>query len=245
MDNPTIGYHAIRGLAGPLRMMCYYKGQRFTNKAYGSDMQDTWHKGEKTELVKLNSCMNLPYIKNGDELVTQSNTCALYLGKKLGIDTEDCFFHNHCVLDQTMDWRNDLMKIVYPFFGVVKDKEGFPEAAKSHLSGTTATNLTKLEGFCKGPYMCGDKIQSGDFMLFEMLDQHASIAESVGAGALLDSYPKMKALHAKMKSDPALKGYFESEFYAKYPQNNGIYTLYTGMGPDFVYSKTAETAVTP
>merc|ERR1719326_225612 len=137
MDNPTIGYHAIRGLGAPLRMMCFYKGQKFTNAAYGNDMAEKWHQGKKLDLVKKNSCMNLPYIVNGDETVTQSNTCALYLGQKLGIDTPENFIHNHCVLDQTMDWRNDLMKIVYPFFGVVKDKDGFPDGAKSHLDGTS------------------------------------------------------------------------------------------------------------
>eukprot|EP00961_Rhodomonas_salina_P271783 3672001-Rhodomonas_salina.1 len=27
----VIGYHKIRGLAGPLRMICYYKSEPFTN----------------------------------------------------------------------------------------------------------------------------------------------------------------------------------------------------------------------
>ena len=39
------------------------------------------------------------------------------------------------------------------------------------LSLTQASmHLTKLEGHCVGPYLCGDVIQSADFHMFEMLD---------------------------------------------------------------------------
>lgn len=243
MDNPTVGYHQIRGLAGPLRMMMFFKSQNFTNKAYGADMKETWFGGDKPALAKKNACINLPYIVNGDEVVTQSNTCALYLGKQLGIDCEQHATYNHTVLDQTMDLRNDLMKIVYPF-GAVKTKEAFPEAAKAHLAGTATGNFTKLEGFCKGPYMCGESVQSGDFMLFEMLDQHASICSSLGEANILDKFPKLKALHASMKALSQLKAYFEHEVYVNYAQNNGLLTHYTGQSDDFVYGKTKSDTIT-
>ena len=93
-------------------MMLFYKGQKFTNKAYGEDAPAKWHGGEKGELMAKNSMMNLPYIIDGETIVTQSNSCLLYLGKKLGIDKEEFFFHNHQVLDQAMDLRNDTMTIV-------------------------------------------------------------------------------------------------------------------------------------
>lgn len=242
MENPTIGYHKIRGLGAPLRMMCYYKKQKFTNQAYGADMTATWFAGEKPKLIEKNSCMNLPYIIDGDTVVTQSNTCALYLGKQLGIDNQDDFIHNHTVLDQTMDLRNDLMKIVYPF-GSVKTKEEFPEAAKNHLESSAKTNFTKLEGFCKGPFMCGAAPQSGDFALFEMIDQHISIAASVGADVMAEC-PKLKALHKAMKELPELATYFQSDSYVKFAQNNGLFTHFTGFGADFEYGPTVTENVT-
>ena len=70
-------------------MMLFYKGQKFTNKAYGEDAPAKWHGGEKGELMAKNSMMNLPYIIDGETIVTQSNSCLLYLGKKLGIDKEE------------------------------------------------------------------------------------------------------------------------------------------------------------
>lgn len=223
-------------------MMCYYKNEKFVNVGYGADMKETWFGGKKPVLLEKNSCINLPYIVDGDLVVTQSNTCALFLGRKFGIDTEANFVKNHTVLDQTMDLRNELMKIVYPW-GKIMTKEEFPAGAKEHLAGTAATHLTKLEGFCAGPYMCGAKPESGDFMLFEMLDQHQSIALSIGVPDILDAFPKLKALHAAMKADAALVKYFASDCYVKWAQNNGLFTHFTGQGADFEYGSSMEEVV--
>jgi len=245
MSEPiTIGYHKIRGLGAPLRMICCYKATPFLNVGYGADMKETWFGGKKPGLAAQNSCINLPYIVDGDLVVTQSNTCLVYLGRKLGVDTEANFIKNHTVLDQVMDLRNDLMKVVYPF-GSVKTKEEFPAAAKQHLAGSVTTNLTKLEGFCAGPYMCGAAPESGDFALFEMLDQHQSICSGIGEPDILDAFPKLKALHAAMKAEPALATYFASDCYLKWAQNNGLYTHFTGQGADFEYGPTVEETVTP
>jgi glutathione S-transferase len=239
----TVGYHLIRGLGAPLRMMCYYESAPFKNVAYGADFKEEWFGKAKEELKEKNSCINLPYVVCGDQVVTQSNTCLLFLGRVLRIDKAKDSFHNHCVLDQVMDWRNDLMKIVYPGNGV-NDKGAFPEAAKKHLDDSTKTNMTKLEGFCKGTFMCGAAPQSGDFHLFEMLDQHQIIAAKVGASDPLEGYPKLTALHAALKASPKLAKYFEADCYKNYAHNNGCFTHFTGQGDDFKYGPTATDDVT-
>jgi len=244
-DPIIVGYHKIRGLGAPLRMICCYKGEKFINAGYGADMKEKWFGEVKPMLAKKNSCINLPYIVDGDDVITQSNTCALYLGRKLGTDTDANFAKNHTVLDQTMDLRNDLMKVVYAFSGIVKTKEEFPEGAKQHIAGTTTTSFTKLESFCAGPYMCGAKPESGDFMLFEMLDQHSSICKSIGEPDILESFPKLKTLHAAMKAEPTLASYFASDCYVKWAQNNGLFTHFTGQGADFVYGPSVEELVQP
>jgi len=241
-ENPTIGYHAIRGLAAPLRMMMFYKEKTFTNMAYGNDMKDTWFGGKKPELIQKNSCINLPYIIDGDNVVTQSNTCMLYLGGKLGIDKPQNMVKNHTVLDQTMDLRNPLMNIVYPF-GAIKEKAGFAEGAGKHIDGDMTGTFTKLEGFCVGPFMCGDEPQSGDFHLWEMLDQHKSIAETIGKEPFFDKFPKLAALYAAMKAIPTIEKYLASDFHAKYWQNNGLYTFHSGLPDDAVYPVTEEVKV--
>merc|ERR1712217_603357 len=99
-----------------------------------------------------------------------------------------------------MDLRNDLMKVAYPF-GAAKTKDEFPAVAKKHLAESAKTHFTKLEGFCKGPFMCGASPQSGDFHVFEMIDQHMDIAKSVGAASPVTDCPKLNALYAAFKAD--------------------------------------------
>ena len=221
-EPPVLGYHKIRGLAAPCRMMFFFKKQPFKNFASGDDAKKTWFGERKPSLMKDNSCINLPYVQDGDNVVTQSNTCLLYLGKKLGIDKEEHFIYNHCVLDQTMDLRNSLVKICY-------GQPDFKKASADHMKGAATTNLKNLEGFMKGPYMCGDVIQSGDFHVFEMLDQHRIICESQGHDPILEQFPKLKNLHAKMRADPALKAYFEHALYTDYAHNNPLHGGFSGQ----------------
>jgi len=242
-ENPIVGYHAIRGLGAPLRMMMFYKEKTFTNVAYGSDMKEKWFGEKKPELAQKNSCINLPYIVDGDTVVTQSNTCMLYLGAKLGIDKPQFMVKNHTVLDQIMDLRNALMLIVYPF-GAIKTKDGFAEGAGKHIDGDAMTNFTKLEGFCEGPFMCGAEPQSADFHVWEMLDQHRHIAEAIGKEPLLAKFPKLQGMYEAMKALPTIKKYLESEYHVAFFQNNGLFTHFSGQADGAQYPVSAEQKVT-
>ena len=57
-------------------------------------------------------------------------------------------------------------------------------------------------------------------------------------------FPKLKALHTAIKADPALAKYFASDSYAKWAQNNALFTHFTGHGDDFVYGPSVEEAIT-
>lgn len=227
----TVGYHKIRGLAAPLRMMLYAKKQAFRHVAYGSDCNEQWFGRDKERLKAKNACANLPYIVDGGLVVTQSNTCALYLGRRTGIDdgmSGTYQTYNHTVLDQTMDLRNDLMKIVYPFGGVTKEK--FKEAAAKHFASNVKTHLAKLEGFCVGPFMTGVKARSGDYALWEMLDQHMIMARALDLDDHLGDCPKLATLHSTMRAMPELAAYFETPCYKEWSHNSPAYTFFTGHG---------------
>jgi len=219
---PTLHYWKIRGLAAALRMMLYYKQQPYKEVGYGEDGGTEWFGKDKPALQKLNSMANLPTIVDGDVVVTQSNSCLVFLGAKLGIDTPANTVVNHQVLDQTMDLRNDLMKICYGPAG--KD---FKPALEKHM-GSATTHFAKLEGFCAGPYMSGGTIQSGDFHVFEMYDQHITMCTEMGVPFDVAALPKLTALHAKVKADPALAGYFAADVYAKWAVNNAQYANWMG-----------------
>ena len=230
--HPTLGYHKIRGLGAPLRMMLYAKKQNFRHVAYGTDCNQKWFKEDKELLKKKNSCANLPYIVDGGLVVSQSNTCALYLGRRLGIDdgmSGTYQTYNHTVLDQTYDLRNDLMKVVYPF-GTTKTRQDFEAAAKKHFERNVRTHFTKLEGFCIGPFMTGVKPRSGDFVLWEMLDQHIILARALDLDDWLGECPKLATLHSSMRALPELADYFAAPCYAEWSHNSPAYTHFTGHG---------------
>merc|ERR1712183_241072 len=109
-----------------------------------------------------------------------------------------------------------------------------------HLKGSASTNFTKLEKFLAqkgeemdGPYMCGRKPMSGDFMLWEMLDQHKLQAEAQGINTFLDAWPRLKNLWEAMKQEPSLQEYFSSEMYG-WPLNNPLAANWTGREEGFV-----------
>jgi len=222
-EMPVLGYHKIRGLAAPLRMMFYFKQKSFVNKAYAEDLKTAWFAGDKPTLKEKNSLINLPYLIDGETVVTQSNSCLVYLGQKLGIDTPEHAVKNHQAIDQIMDLRNDLMKIVYPG-GKCASKQAFPEAFSAHVA---QAHFAKLEGFVSGPFICGAEPQSADFHLFEMLDQHMIIIQDIKCDYDMSQFPRLLALHAAMKALPTLAPYFASDMYA-YAHNNAMFTFYLG-----------------
>eukprot|EP00658_Telonema_sp_P-2_P015464 TRINITY_DN15948_c0_g1_i7.p1 TRINITY_DN15948_c0_g1~~TRINITY_DN15948_c0_g1_i7.p1 ORF type:complete len:121 (+),score=30.52 TRINITY_DN15948_c0_g1_i7:245-607(+) len=112
------------------------------------------------------------------------------------------------------------------------------------MAGSATGNFAKLEGFCVGPFMCGDAPQSGDFHVWEMVDQHLQISEAVGCPSPLANCPKLLAMHAAMKEFPRVKVYLAHAFYKDFAHNNGLYTHFTGQPEDFVYDATTKETVT-
>lgn len=122
-----------------------------------------------------------------------------------------------------MDLRDAVIKLVYPF-GSVKSVNEYKTEMKKHLSdgGTAAANMTKFEGYLKQrgtAFFCGNKPCTGDFHVWEMLDQHEMMAKDLGCPSLLDKYPLMKAYYAKFRGLPQMESYFSSAAY-KLPVNN-------------------------
>lgn len=219
-----IGYWKIHGLGAPLRMMCAYKEEEVTH--FAANSREMWFENKKPSLLPKNSLINLPFIVDGEEVITQSNSCLVYLGHRLKIDDPKNAIRNHQALDQIMDLRNDLMRIAYPFFGVTPEK--FLEALKTHNEGNATNHFTKLEAFVKGPYISGNAPESADFHLFEMIDQHIIMCESNNLENVVAKFPKLIALHAAMKGEKTLASYFESDMYKKWPVNNPMAANWKG-----------------
>merc|ERR1740138_1330020 len=107
-----IGYWQIRGLGAPLRMMAAYAGVKHDAKLYpvhakegGGWDTSAWF-DVKPALKAKNALMNLPYVIDGDTVVTQSNACLDYIGKKLGLMGGENEWKVQQGLCQVMDLRN-------------------------------------------------------------------------------------------------------------------------------------------
>mmetsp|Transcript_37869 Transcript_37869/g.86312 ORF Transcript_37869/g.86312 Transcript_37869/m.86312 type:complete len:240 (-) Transcript_37869:51-770(-) len=217
----TMGYWAIRGLAAPMRMMAAYSGTEIEEMRYAATKKaddsgwetPAWFGEDKPVLAEKNAMINLPYMIDGDKVVTQSNSCFFFMQKKCGLEPKDdaAVCDNQQVMMQVFDLRNDAMKVVYGG----TDKEGFKKGAPEYFKGVSG-HYAKLNGFLrqKGtPFFGGAEPLSGDFFAFEMIDMHSAIAKKIGVADPLDSCAELKAFFAAFKALPKMQGYFESEAY--------------------------------
>lgn len=213
-DVVEVGYWNIRGLGAPLRMMCEYVGASYTavtfdvvEKAGGGWNVDAWFVEKKPELLKLNALTNLPYVRIGDQVVTQSNACFTFLGRRFGLmgSTEEEVSKNEQCLAQVHDLRNDAIGLMYGGFG--PDKQAIFDGKKDgYLESTAKGHFSKLEKWLvhQGtPFLVGPSPQCADFHLWEMLDQHEALAKYVGKPSLLDGFPKLAAFYQRFRAAAA------------------------------------------
>lgn len=214
-----LGYWAIRGLGAPLRMMCTYAGQDYTD--FQIDDPKKWFGAKKEEVKAKLPIANLPFVIDGDVYVCQSNACFLYLGDKFGLNgkTASEKLKVLMLVQEVMDLRNTVIDIVYPFKGVCKT---FPEhmaKLNNHLQKDVVGNYEKLDAMVTGPYTLGSSVSTPDFHIFEMLDQHELMFAKAGVPSNLSQFPKLKKLYESFKAMPQLKSYFASPA-ASLPVNN-------------------------
>jgi hypothetical protein len=124
-DIITVGYWSTKGLGAVSRMVVLYAGYSLKAKSYklqpvkkeniitydGTE----WHEKDKIKLKERNSLINLPYIEldnsSGDKLlITQSNACLSYLGRKFNMFGNNETEQSMC--EQLLLETNDLRSII-------------------------------------------------------------------------------------------------------------------------------------
>jgi len=219
-----IGYWAIRGLGAPARMMCEHAGIDYSDVAFSD--ATTWFAGTKPELCETCAFANLPYVRDGDVVLSHSTAVYEYIGVKTGADAfgdETGRFYNAQALAETYDLRNALMKLVYPFNGTTTTKEAFETNAVAHMEKTLPTFLAKYEANLKTRktkwLVRNDAPSSADFHFWEMLDQHEIIAKRLGMKSPLENFLELQRYYAEFRALPNLAKYFESAAYSS-PMNS-------------------------
>jgi glutathione S-transferase len=203
-------------------MICEYGDLKYEAKCYEIHKQadGSWDKtewfGTKPDLKAKNAFMNLPYVTDGDVVISQTIACLQYLGKKAnlyGATPEDARKVDQ-VLCEAQDLRNGGVGLFY-------SKGGDQEARVAKLEDLKG-NYEKFETWLTQQgtlYTAGATPTAGDFHLWEMLDQFELMAEDSKVPGPLAGFPNLKKLHETLRADPKLAKYFASDLY-KLPPNN-------------------------
>ena len=224
----TLGYWKIRGLAAPARMILTYAGAPYDDATYELQPRPDggWSNAEwsqaKRPLKEALPLMNLPYLvdHHSGAIITQSNAVFQYLGRVLGLMGRDEaeISRVEMTLCETLDLRNETVRICYPFHGT--KKFNFRETLEKHVKGLQTGHYEKLDLFLgERPFFAGENPTVADFPVWEMLDQHELMCKKYSLASPLQKFSKLEAFYRRVRQIPQLKPYFESDAYGL-PCNN-------------------------
>jgi len=213
-----LGYWAIRGLGAPARMMLAHSGADHADVRYAD--ASGWFAGKKPVLLERNALANLPYVQDGDVVVSHSTAVYEYLGVKLGYDDfasdGEGRFANAQLLAECYDLRNGLMDVVYPFNGTTRTAEEFETNCEGHIKTKCGRHMQKFASWLEARgtrWLVKDTLSSADFHLWELIDQHEIIAKRKGLPSPLEACPRLQRYYAEFRALPELEKYFQSDAY--------------------------------
>lgn len=208
---------------------------------YGPNGND----GPKSELIKRNPLINLPYVIDHTRgvVVTQSNACYQYVARELGLyGGGDPVRETECdqLLCQVMDLRNAVVALFYRS----RDRENYVRGMGRHIETTLkGEHYGKLEAWLEAKaqvagvtdetpvyFVDAGKPLAPDFHIWEMIDQHflayGKLTTPERVAPLdpdecftLAGHKRLRAFYKAFRKLPELRGYFGSDAY-KMPVNN-------------------------
>ncbi len=241
----TVGYWSTKGLGAVCRMVVLYSGHTLKTKNYklqpvfneknlsydGSE----WHDKDKIELKKRNSLINLPYIElnnsQGDPiLISQSNACLSFLGRKFDMFGKNEFDTSKCeqLLLETNDLRSVITSFAYTHF---KNKDLEHEAAKDVFTrafqNNNAGKIQKFENWLNNNdnetnfFLINNDITIPDFNLFDILDFYIEFLKYYNFVNNKDNknifhelgYPNISKFYNHFIQLPKMQKYLNSIFY--------------------------------
>ena len=241
----TVGYWSTKGLGAVCRMVVLYSGYSLKAKNYklqpvtkdnsltydGSE----WHDSDKIDLKKRNSLINLPYMElvnsSGDELlISQSNACLSFLGRKFNMFGKNEVEESKCeqLLLETNDLRSVITSFAYTYY---KNKDLENEAAKEVFTkafqNNNAGKIQKFENWMKenqddkNYFLLNNIITIPDFNLFDILDfyveflKYYNFVNDKNVKSIFNElgYPNISKFYNNFIQLPKMQKYLNSIFY--------------------------------
>merc|ERR1712063_192256 len=114
--------------------------------------------------------MNLPYIVDGDIVISQTNACLMYLGRKFNLNpkTDEELSKMEQCLAEVMDLRNNAVRHYY------SPPDVFNSGIKEFVEQTIPKSYSKLDDWLaqqKTTFLVNNNPTVPDFHLFELIDQ--------------------------------------------------------------------------
>ena len=188
----TIGYWSTKGLGSVCRQVVIYAGHKLIARNYklqpvidnnnvsfdGSD----WTNKDKIELKKKNSLINLPYMEiidneGNEHLISQSNACLLYLGRKFNMLGNNDVEKTRCdqLLFETNDLRSIITSFAYTHFQNIElEQEAAKEVFTKAFQKNDAGKMQKFEHWLSSNqnsiFLLNNNVSIPDFNLFDVLD---------------------------------------------------------------------------
>eukprot|EP01080_Neovahlkampfia_damariscottae_P008901 gene8901-849_t len=182
-----LGYWRIRGLVSSIKFLLAILKVDFDQEVYEEKLVDgKWTKAEWFDLKPTLpfDIQNLPYLIDGDRMITQCTAIMRYISRKYGLvcKTEDQQIKVDVCEQEARDFCESWFQMVY-------DPKTDEKAKVEYFENIAPVYLTKFEKFLGNQkYLSGDSMSHADVFLFDLLDQ------------LMCIYPKLLENHKSLQS---------------------------------------------
>lgn len=202
-DKLIVGYWGIQGRAHPTRFLLAYHKVDFEDKQY-SDPQEWFG----TEKPALNSDFpNLPYIKDGDTVVTETYAVLQYAAWKTG--NKDLFGKTDddaVKITQLASFTSDIGMAVY-FLAANKEYEKVRDEVLNEKIAPLLAKLSKNLGEKEFPL---GYLTWADFLVFTQVDLIRRMNPE-----FLAKWPNLEKYWERINSNEGIQAYRKSEKYPK------------------------------
>lgn len=215
-----VGYWTIRGLGAPCRAMVMAAGVRL--RATCHDCKPTLDGGydrsayflNRVKLREKNPLANLPYvIDEHGTLITQTNACFMYLGRRLdmlGDGSDGDLSKCEQLLGEAMDLRNSMTRNAYSQGDQIDACRQVLENQKTEGSLRKLENWLQAKATGSKLYFVGSKLSAPDFHIWEQLDQYTHMALHHRLDPPLAALPHLKAFYDNFRTLPQNQAYLSS-----------------------------------
>ncbi len=215
----TLGYWAIRGLSERCRQLLEYCAIPYTQDTYeGAEGRNKWFTEVKSKLQEKNPAITLPYLIDGDKVISESDAICVYIcykGNKpelMGRDMDEKV-KMATIHGVYKDFHPIYIKLVY---GTYTPENTF-ETALAEAIKNFQPHLKKLNGILgNGEFLAGG-LTWIDFAIADFLQTLSLMSEEI-----LKPFPKLTEYWKRVWALPELKGYFSSDRFKERPCNNYV-----------------------